>query len=865
MAGVGNLTRYRAKRHFDRTPEPKAGRVKHAAGNSYLIQKHAARRLHYDFRLELDGVLKSWAVTKGPSLDPEVRRLAVHVEDHPLDYGGFEGVIPQGQYGGGTVMLWDRGTWQPQEPDHDIRKDYAAGKLKFILHGARLKGGWTLVRMHGHRSGDRGDNWLLIKENDAYAKPGDNDELLADADDSVASGKSMEQIADPKAARVWNSNRADGKPDPAPKQRKRRAPAAGKIAGAKAGKLPDFVEPALATLATKPPESDDWLHEIKIDGYRVYCRRDGDKVAFLTRTGQDWTDKFGRLADAVRALPGKQFALDGEIAVFDEEGRSGFGALQEALSEGRDDQLALIAFDLLHLDGVDLRNVPLTERKKWLRALLLREAETASLRYSDHVGGSGAAIFKEAGKRGLEGIVSKRAAAPYRSGRAGDWIKTKCVQRQEFVIGGFTEGEGARKGAIGALLLGYYDDGALRYAGRVGTGFTAKSAHELRQRLGGMTVAKPAYEEVPREARAGAVWVKPALVGEVEFSNWTGDGVLRHPSFQGLREDKPATSIGRERAVAAAGATVAAAVKKSAAPGKAANTVAGVVISHPDRIVFPDSGITKLDLARYYDSVAEWMMPELAERPLSLLRCPEGIGGECFFQKHFASGVKGVRRVAIEEEHATRDYLVLRDTHDLIALAQEGIIEIHPWGSRADDPDAPDRLIFDFDPDPELPFAAVMDAAKSLRKMLARLKLVSFLKTTGGKGLHVVLPLRRDVDWDQLKSFAQAVALLTVEDAPDRFTANPLKKERTGKIFVDYLRNGRGATAVAAYSVRARPGAPVALPIRWEELTPSFKPAGFDLKSVPKLLQARRTDPWRDMGGVKQSIAAAIKALGTSK
>jgi bifunctional non-homologous end joining protein LigD len=871
MAGVGSLTRYRAKRRFDRTPEPKAGRVAHGTGgNAYLIQKHAARRLHYDFRLELDGVLKSWAVTKGPSLDPEVRRLAVHVEDHPNAYGGFEGVIPQGQYGGGTVMLWDRGTWEPQEPDHDIRKDYEAGKLKFVLHGERLKGGWTLVRMHSHRPGDRGDNWLLIKERDDYAKPGDNDELLADEIESVVSGKSMEQIAGGADSRVWNSNRADGKPEaPAKKAKrapKRRAPATGKIAGAKSGKLPDFVDPELATLATRPPESGDWLHEIKIDGYRVYCRRDGDKVTFLTRTAQDWTEKFGRLAEAVRTLPGKQLALDGEIAVFDAKGISSFGALQEALSEGHDDRLALIAFDLLYLEGTDLRNAPLTERKKLLRALLPREAETASLRYSDHVVGSGEAIFKEAGKRGLEGIVSKREAAPYRSGRAGDWIKAKCVQRQEFVIGGFTEGEGARKGAIGALLLGYYDNGTLRYAGRVGTGFTARLAHDLRVRLGTLSVAKPAYAELPREARMGGpVWVKPALVGEVEFSNWTSDGVLRHPSFQGLREDKSANSIGRERAVAVAGAAVAAAVKRSAAPAKSANTVAGVIISHPTRIVFPDNGITKLDLARYYDGVAEWIMPELVDRPLSLLRCPEGIGAECFFQKHFATGVKGVRRVAIKEEHATRDYLVLRDTHDLIALAQEGIIEIHPWGSRADDPDAPDRLIFDFDPDPALPFSAVMEAAKSLRKMLARLKLTSFLKTTGGKGLHVVLPLRRDVDWDQLKNFAQAIALLVVENAPDHFTANPLKKERQGKIFIDYLRNGRGATAVAAYSVRARPGAPVALPIRWEELTPRFKPAKFDLKTAPKLLKARRVDPWREIGTVKQSIAAAIKALGSSK
>lgn len=860
MASVSSLTRYRAKRHFDSTPEPKPGRVKHSAGHSYLIQKHAARQLHYDFRLELDGVLKSWAVAKGPSLDPEVKRLAVHVEDHPLEYGKFEGVIPKGQYGGGTVMLWDRGSWEPQEDERKVQSDYAAGKLKFILHGERLKGGWTLVRMRSHRPGDRGDNWLLIKENDQYAKPGDKDELLADAMESVSSGKTMDEIADPRGARVWNSNRADGKAEKPPVRRPtRRAPSVGKIAGAKAAALPKFVAPELATLAARPPEGGDWVHEIKIDGYRVYCRRDGDKVFFLTRSGQDWTAKFGRVADAVRALPGNRFALDGEVAVFDAKGRSDFGDLQQALSDRGDDRLALIAFDLLYLDGKDLRASPLIERKKLLRKLIPAVVETAQLRYSDHVRGSGANILDHAKDMKLEGIVSKRAMAPYRSGRVGDWIKTKCSASQEFVIGGFTEGAGARQGGIGSLLLGYYQDGSLRYAGHVGTGFTAKQAIDLRQLLMRMKVAKPAYGDVPKEARPGAIWVRPELVGEVEFSNWTSDGALRHPSFRGLREDKPARTVGREGPVALASA---APIKRSADRD---NVVAGVVISHPDRRVFPESRISKIDLARYYESVAEWMVPEIAGRPLSLLRCPEGIAGECFFQKHFAHGLESLRRVAIKEERATREYLVLRDTHDLVALAQEGIIEVHPWGALADDPDSPDRLIFDFDPAPELPFGAVIEAAKALRDMLAKLELTSFVKTTGGKGLHVVLPLRQDVAWEELKSFAHAVALIVAENAPEHFTANPLKRERKGRIFVDYLRNGRGATAVAPYSVRARSGAPVALPIRWDELDRRFKPDRYNVLTVPKLLRARRRDPWADIGKIRQSIAAAIKTLGRIK
>jgi bifunctional non-homologous end joining protein LigD len=846
MARQPSLQRYKEKRHFERTPEP-AGRVERQHGHAYLIQKHAARRLHYDFRLELDGVLKSWAVTKGPSLDPAVRRLAVHVEDHPLAYGNFEGVIPQGQYGGGTVMLWDRGSW---EPLGDVRKDYAAGKLKFLLHGDRLQGGWTLVRMHP-RPGERGDNWLLIKERDEFAVPGDEDALLDDATTSVASGNSMEEIADPQQAKVWNSNRADGEPQAKPK---RRAVTVGKIVGAKTIALPKFVEPELATLVQRPPDGEGWLHEIKIDGYRVFCRRDGDKVALLTRTGQDWTAKFATIAEAVRALPAKQFAIDGEIAVLNERGQSNFGDLQQALSDGRNEKLSLVAFDLLYLDGKDIRAAPLDKRKKLLRKLLPAEAETALLRYSDHVEGSGEALFDKAGKMGLEGIVSKRAAAPYRSGRVGDWLKSKCIRRQEFVIGGFTEGQKARKDAIGSLLIGYYEDGELRYAGHVGTGFSAKLAHELRTRLTGMKTAKMPFAAVPRTEARAAIWVRPELVGEVEFSNWTSDGVLRHPSFQGLREDKDSKSITRDRAVPPA-----AAAKKSAG-AKSANSVAGVTISHPDRIVFPDIGATKLDLARYYESVGEFMVPEIKNRPLSLLRCPEGLAGQCFFQKHFATGVKELPRIAIKESSGTRDYVLVRDVKDLVSLVQEGVVEIHPWGARADDVDKPDRIIFDLDPAPDVAFAKVIAAARLVRTILEGVKMRPFVKTTGGKGLHVVVPLRRAADWASVKEFAHAVALTLVEGRPDEFVANMKKSERTGKIFVDYLRNDRGSTAVAAYAVRARAGAPVAMPIRWEELTPKFRPDRFTLRTVPKLLTARRVDPWADINAAKSAAALPTQA-----
>jgi bifunctional non-homologous end joining protein LigD len=857
MAARSSLARYKAKRHFDRTPEPKPGRLAHADGHAYLIQKHDATRLHYDFRLEMDGVLKSWAVTKGPSLDPAVKRLAVHVEDHPLAYGRFEGTIPKGQYGGGTVMLWDRGDWEPQEPHRDPRADYEAGKLKFVLNGERLKGGWTLVRMRG-RPQDKGrDNWLLIKERDEYARPGEGDAQLEDSVESVVSGRTMNGIAEGRDSRVWNSNRADGE---APRQRARLAPKVGALSGAKQSALPKFVEPELATSVAHPPEGEDWLHEIKIDGYRVYCRRDGDAVHLLTRSGQDWTARFGAVAEAVRRLPGKQFALDGEIAVLNEKGQSSFADLQEALSDARDDRLSLVAFDLLYLDGKDVRGAPLAERKRLLRALIPPKAETATLRYSDHVQARGAELFEHASKLHYEGIVSKRAKSPYRSGRGGDWLKSKCLSRQEFVIGGYTLGEGARKGGVGALLLGHYEGDELRYAGRVGTGFTTKLAGDLLERLQGLKIAKPAFAAVPAEGRAGAIWVKPELVCEVEFSNWTHDDVIRHASYQGLREDKPAKAVHRDRVGPASVALKSGGGTKKAATG--ANVVAGVTISHPDRKVFPDIGVTKLELARYYEAVAPAMLAELANRPLSLLRCPEGLAGECFFQKHFEHGVKNLKRVAIEEKHGTSDYVWIRDAKDLVSLIQEGVIELHPWGARADNPDAPDRLIFDLDPAPELRFAAVIDAAKRLRKLLDGIGLVSFTKTTGGKGLHVVVPLRRNTDWPTAKNFSQAVALLMVEKWPDDFTANPLKKERHGKIFVDYLRNDRGSTAVAAYSVRARPGAPVAMPIRWEELKAGFRANKFSLRTVPKLLEARRQDPWAAIGSVAQSIPAALKALG---
>ncbi|MDE2229616.1 MAG: DNA ligase D [Alphaproteobacteria bacterium] len=869
------LTRYAAKRDFAKTPEP-SGRVGARGGSAYLIQKHAATRLHYDFRLELDGVLKSWAVTKGPSLDPADRRLAVHVEDHPVAYGEFEGVIPEGQYGAGTVMVWDRGTW---EPVGDPYAGYAAGKLKFVLKGKRLKGGWLLVRMRGRAAQEGRDNWLLIKENDRYARSGNGDALTARLATSAASGKTMPQIAGAKNARVWQAKSsaepaatiAARKPRPAPR-RVANAPDPSPVAGACRGGLPDFVAPQLATLVDAPPKSGDWLHEIKIDGYRAYCRRRGGEVRLLTRTGQDWSDRFQALVPALAAVPGGDFALDGEIAVFDERGISSFGALQAALSAKQGNKLVYIVFDLLYLDGYDLRGAKLIDRKALLAALLTAAPKGGPVRYSEHLHAPGGEVFAHACALALEGIVSKRADRPYVEGRTPDWVKSKCVARQEFVICGYTPPKKSGRTGFASLIIGYYEEEKLRYAGHVGTGFTQETLRDLAVRLTRLrTDQRPIAGPLPVLGRRNAIWVRPELVCEVEFTGWTQDGVLRQPSFQGLREDKPATAVDRERTVAAlrrrAAATMARARVRSAAkrplrPASAAREIAGVAISHPDREVFPDIGVTKEALAEYYRTVADWILPEIADRPLSLLRCPTGTGGQCFFQKHFAAGMKSVERVAIREKDGTTSYLVVHGVHDLVAMIQEGVIEIHPWGARADDPDKPDRIVFDLDPAPDVAFERVIDTACAMRELLAEIDLDAFAKTTGGKGLHVVVPLRRGIGWDRLKAFTHAVAQTFARANTATYTINPAKHARAGKIYIDYLRNDRGSTAVAGYCVRARAGAPVALPLAWSEVKRGLDPHRYSVTNVPRLLETRR-DPWRKLYRSRQTIPArAFKSLG---
>ncbi len=848
------LREYQRKRDFRRTPEPSgraaAARSGQARGGRFVVQKHDARRLHYDFRLESDGVLKSWAVPKGPSLDPSERRLAVEVEDHPLEYGSFEGAIPEGEYGGGTVLLWDRGRWYPEG---DARAGLRSGKLKFRLAGKKLRGGWTLVRMRGRDQGGK-PSWLLIKENDAEARPLDEGDILEERAESVASGLELAEIeAAPR--RVWSSNRAAaGRAAPPARARPRRvASPVAPPAGARRGALPRSVEPQLATLVDEVPRGPGWLHELKLDGYRVLAVVRNGRARLFTRRSKDWTDVFPGLAAALAALPVRAAVVDGEATALTADGKSSFQALQQALRGGA--PLTYFAFDLLHLDGHDLRPAPLRERKETLRRLLATAG--VEVRFSDHVAENGEEFYARACQLGAEGVVSKRAEAPYKSGRGRDWLKIKCSQRQEFVIGGFTDPAGSRAG-IGALLVGVYEDSRLRYAGKVGTGFDAATLRELRRRLEPLEVDAPQFADPPRGALArGAHWVRPRLVAEVDFTEWTEDGRLRHPSFQGLRADKPARQVRRERT---AGSRPARKPAKARAAAAGEPEVAGVRLSNPDRVLSPEQGLTKLDLARYYEAMAERILPHVAGRPLMVVRCPRGRDKQCFYQKHAQPGLpEAIRSLDIREEGGKREpYVYIQDLEGLISLVQMGVLELHTWGARVDDVERPDRLTLDLDPDPELPWGRVVEAALLVRRRLAELGLEAWVKSTGGKGLHVAVPLRRRQSWNEVKEFARALAEGLARDQPERYLSKASKAARRGKVFIDWLRNARGATAVAAYSTRARPGAPVSAPLRWEELA-TAKPGEWTVETLPRRLGRQRRDPWQGFLSARQSLSRAAR------
>ena len=847
-----DLARYNAKRDFKKTAEP-AGEVKSSTGFGYLIQKHDATRLHYDFRLELDGVLKSWAVTRGPSLNPDDKRLAVEVEDHPVDYGTFEGTIPKGQYGGGTVMLWDRGTWEPIGDPHEGLKK---GDLKFTLHGERLHGSWALVRMKP-RPQDRGrSNWLLIKHRDEAAFEADGAAWLEDNASSILSQRTMDQIA-AAPGKVWTSNQAETV----------KAPPAKKKARAASGEPAlSFIEPELATLADAIPQGANWVHEVKFDGYRTLALVENGGVRLLTRTGLDWTHKFQAIADLAAAFPAATAILDGEIVALNDKNVSSFSTLQNDLSAGRDDRLQYYVFDMLHLDGDDWRGKPLLKRKAKLAALMNGVDFKDRVIYSDHFSDGAEQFLTSLCRLDMEGVISKRGDAPYKSGRKGRWLKIKCHKRQEFVIGGFTESEHEGRG-FRSLLLGYYEDEKLVYAGKVGTGFDAETAIDLRRKLDALVVKAMPFDKVIAEARRGAVYVEPSLVCEIEFSEWTDDGRLRHPSFQGLREDKPALGVGRDHAVHTETVTDDVKAKVATKPVETKRMtskdhreeIGGISVSHPDRIIYPDTDITKAELARYYLAVADAMLPYVAGRPLSMIRCPEGIGEPCFFQRHIAREQSPhLYDTGIQVKDRHEDYLMIKDAQGLVTLVQWGAIELHPWGCLADNPDLPDKIIFDLDPDLDVAWQAVIDGALDVRQRMEEFGLESFLKTTGGKGLHITVPFKREFGWPAIKALARAVAESMEHDHPDRYISKSSKAARKGLIFVDYLRNDLTATAVAPFSVRARPGATVATPLAWDELKADLKPAKFDIRTVPERLRTLKRDPWADFLGIKQTIPKAI-------
>jgi bifunctional non-homologous end joining protein LigD len=875
-----NLARYRSMRDFTKTAEPSgAGAVEPSKRLRFVVQKHDATRLHFDFRLELDGTFKSWAVTKGPSMDPHDRRLAVEVEDHPLDYGDFEGTIPEGQYGGGTVMLWDRGYWAP-EPGTDPHKGLAKGDLKIVLDGKRLKGGFVLVRMK-RREREKRNNWLLIKHHDGWALEGHGDALVEGETTSVASGRTMEAIAAGKgkgpkrfmtgkarggAKRVWTSNAGEAAdkraatPLRATSSPKLKAPPKPKAAA-----LPGFVAPQLARSVDRPPQGSGWGHEIKFDGYRLQLRVEAGQASLKTRAGLDWTKRFSEIGKDATSLP--DCLIDGEACALDRNGSPDFAALQAALSDGKTGDLIFFAFDLLFAEGQDLRNLPLVERKARLKALLAAAPRTGKrIRYVDHFEIAGDAVLRSACRMSLEGIVSKRLDAPYRSDRGETWLKSKCRAGHEVVIGGWT----GEAGQLRSLLAGVNKGGKLVYVGRVGTGFGREKAARVLPLLSKLESEKSPFSGANAPRREPNVhWAKPELVAEIEFAGFTGSGSVRQAAFKGLRQDKPAGQVVAE-APAAARNTALAEPAKPAKSGAVKNPgppiVMGVTLSNPDKALWPDGGdgapVTKLDLARYLEAIGPWMMPHIKGRPCSIIRTPDGIeGDQRFFQRHVGKGSSAlISEVKVFGDH--KPYLQIDRIEALAALAQAGATEFHPWNCQPGQPEVPGRLVFDLDPDEGLPFERVVEGALEVKKRLEALGLAAFCKTTGGKGLHVVTPLKDGkgrVDWPTAKQFAQDVCLAIAADQPDRYVVNMAKAKRAGRIFLDYLRNDRLSTAVAPLSPRARPGAPVSFPLTWSQVKPGLDPMAYTIRTAPGLL--KKTKAWADYCDAEQPLGPAIKKL----
>lgn len=831
-----SLKQYHKKRNFKKTTEP-FGKIKSSAiNNLFVVQKHAASHLHYDFRLQIGTVLKSWAIPKGPSLDPSVKRLAVHVEDHPIEYGTFEGIIPKGQYGGGTVQLWDQGTWECKD---NAFKSYQMGMLTFILKGKKLKGLWKLIQIKKDPK-----NWLLMKLPDQYSDSESNHDILKEQPLSVLSGYTLADIAE-NYHDIWTKQGKQRRKNTLEKQISQKIQKKlqlENLADAQKSSIPKLFQPELATLVTSPPIGKNWLHEIKLDGYRIFCYVKDTTISLLSRNHHDLTDKFSIITKALSELKFKSAILDGELVALNQKHLPDFQTLQNYLYENKQATLLYYIFDVIYFDSYNLSRVPLIDRKNILKSIIPINNEF--IKYNDHVIGDGKLVYRNACQMGLEGIVSKEINSHYVQKRTSDWLKVKCSQRQEFIIGGYTKPSGSRK-YFGALLLGVYSkQNRFIYCGRVGTGFNHLSLHAVYDLLIKNQSNKNPFFEKPADAK-DVYWVKPKIIVEVEFIHWTKDGILRHPSFKGLRLDKKPKHIVQEKPKIIS-------MNKSMIKE---NLLNNSTITNPNRILYPDPPINKLQLAKFYEKVSNYILPYIINRPLTLVRCPHGIENKCFYQKHMESNLlPGIYNIEISEKNKNENYIYIKDQQGLMSLVQMDVLEIHIWNCHVNELEKPDMIVFDLDPAEDVNWNRVIETAKDIRKQLQLIHLTSFIKTSGGKGLHIVIPIKPKINWSEIADFAHAFTDYLVSQNPNEYIGTMSKFKRKGKIFIDYIRNTRGSTTVAPYSTRARPNAVVSTPLDWKELKSNITADRYTINNLFRRLSNLKSDPWQDYFKIEQEL-----------